>query len=135
MMSLRTHNVLDYVTGVVLLFIPAIFGFAEIDAARNSFLGAGIAIIAYSLLTRYEYALWRVIPLGTHMTLDVIDGVFVMLAPWIFGYRDLLTAGQEVLHYVAALAIFGLVAFTRTKAESDVLSGTTYTSERDRLAG
>ena len=82
------------------------------------------------------------IPLGTHMSLDVLNGVFVMLAPWIFGYRDLLTAGQEVLHYVVALAIFGLVAFTRTKAETDVISGTTYSSsvtygsdvDRDRRA-
>ena len=48
--------------------------------------------------TDNDYAIWRVIPVGTHMTLDVLNGVFIMLAPWIFGYRDLLTAGQEVLH-------------------------------------
>lgn len=138
MLSIRTHNVLDYVTGVVLLFLPAIFGFAEIDSARNSFLFSGFAFIVYSLLTKYDYALWRVIPVGTHMSLDVLNGVFIMLAPWMFGYRDLLSSGQEVLHYVAALAIFGLVAFTRTQAEAvptgrgDVEIPPSSTVDRDR---
>ena len=118
MIPLRIHNILDYAAGVVLLFVPAIFGFAEIDAARNSFLFSGLALIAYSLLTRYNYALWRAISVQTHMGLDILNGVFVMLAPWLFGYRDLLTSGQEVLHYVLALGLFGLVAFTRTQAET-----------------
>jgi hypothetical protein len=137
MVSLKTHNVLDYVVGVALLFIPAIFGFAEIDAARNSFLFSGFALIAYSLLTSYDYAIWRVIPVGTHMTLDVLNGVFVMLAPWVFGYRDLLTAGQEVLHYVLALAVFGLVAITRTESGSAIGEdvSTTYDRDRERKAG
>jgi hypothetical protein len=120
MISLKTHNILDYVAGVVLLFIPAIFGFAEIDAARNSFLFSGIALIVYSLLTKYEFAAWRVIPIGSHMALDVLNGVFIMLAPWIFSYRDILSSGQEVLHYIIALGLFGLVAFTRTQAEASV---------------
>jgi hypothetical protein len=141
MLSLKTHNVLDYAIGVVLLFIPVIFGFSAIDAARNSFLFAGFALIAYSLLTRYDYALWRVIPVGTHMGLDVLDGVFLMLAPWIFGYRDLLTPGQEVLHYVLALGVFGFVALTRTYRDtgtSDIGSSIDYprsTVDRDRRVG
>ena len=96
--------------------------------------GGGVfALIAYSLLTSYDYAIWRVIPVGTHMTLDVLNGVFVMLAPWVFGYRDLLTAGQEVLHYVLALAVFGLVAITRTESGSAIgedVSTTVYESIR-----
>lgn len=143
MVSLKTHNILDYVAGALLLFVPAIFGFSEIDAARNVFIFAGIALIAYSLLTRYHYALVRVIPLGVHMTLDVLNGVIVMLAPWVFGYRDLLTSGQEVVHYVLALGVFALVAFTRPKTESETIGTldtttfgeSTYTSGRDRKAG
>jgi hypothetical protein len=141
MVSLRTHNILDYVAGALLLFIPAIFGFSEIDAARNVFIFAGISLIAYSLLTKYHYALWRVIPLGVHMSLDVLVGVVVMLAPWVFGYRDLLTSGQEVVHYVLALGVYALVAFTQPKTEGEVIAsdsttfpGSSYTS-RDRKVG
>ncbi len=120
MISLKTHNILDYVGGALLLFTPAIFGFAEIDAARNTFIVAGLGLIAYSLLTQYDYAIWRVIPLGLHMSLDVLNGVVVMLAPWVFGYRDLLTTGQEVVHYALALGVYALVAFTQPKAEGQV---------------
>src|SRR3989338_2511280 len=75
MLSIKTHNILDYVTGAILLFVPAIFGFSEIDAARNIFIFAGISLIGYSLLTKYQYSLWKVIPLGVHMSLDVLLGV------------------------------------------------------------
>lgn len=135
MFSIKTHNILDYVAGVALLFVPAIFGFAGIDAARNAFLFSGFALIAYSLLTQYSYAVWRVIPVGTHMTLDVLNGVFLMLAPWVLGYRDIITAGQEIVHYVLALGVFGLVAFTRTASGTMVDVDTTDVSYRDRRAG
>ena len=35
------------------LFVPALFGFSEIDAARNSFF-SGVALTAYSLLTKHH---------------------------------------------------------------------------------
>ncbi len=143
MISLKVHNIADYIIGAILIFAPAIFGFSEIDAARNSFLFAGITLIGYSLFTKYRYALLRVIPLGVHMSLDVINGILVMLAPWIFGYREILTTGQEVVHYVLALGVFALVAFTQPKSESSGIStadtttlpGTSYPPSRDRRAG
>lgn len=142
-MSLKTHNILDYLGGILLLFVPAVFGFSGLDAARNVFIFSGAGLILYSLLTRYELALWRVIPLAVHMSLDVLIGVIVMLAPWIFGYRSLLTTGQEVLHYAIALGLYAMVAFTRPKSESEAtgVSGSTiftdtgYGSQRDRRAG
>lgn len=119
MVPLKIHNILDYVAGVLLLFVPALFGFSEIDAARNLFIFAGVFLIAYSLITKYYYSLLKIIPLGVHMALDVASGVVVMLAPWVLGYRDLLTGGQEIVHYVLGVGVIGLVAMTRSKTESD----------------
>lgn len=119
MVPLKVHNILDYVAGVLLLFVPALFGFSEIAAARNLFIFAGIFLIGYSLITKYYYSLLKIIPLGVHMALDVASGVVVMLAPWVLGYRDLLTGGQEVVHYVLGVGVIGLVAMTRSKTESD----------------
>ena len=119
MIPLKIHNILDYAAGVLLLFVPALFGFSEIDAARNLFIFAGVFLIAYSLITKYYYSLLKVIPLGVHMALDVASGVVVMLAPWVLGYRDLLTGGQEIVHYVLGVGVIGLVAMTRSKTESD----------------
>src|SRR5690348_8373974 len=106
MMSLKTHNVLDYVGGVLLFLCPFLFGFANVGVARNVFLFAGFFLILYSLFTSYPYSLLKVIPLGVHMTLDVLMGLVVMLAPWVFNYRGFLTPGQEYLHYILGLGIF-----------------------------
>jgi hypothetical protein len=119
MISLKTHNILDYLGGVLLILCPFFFGFVDIDAARTVFMAAGGFLILYSLMTRYYFAVVRVIPLGVHMTLDTAVGLFVILAPWIFGYRLLISAGQEYVHYVLGVLIFCMVGLTREKTEAD----------------
>jgi hypothetical protein len=145
MVSLRTHNILDYVGAAVLVLAPFLFGFSDVDAARNVFLFLGFGLALYSLITRYEFSIAKIIPLGVHMTLDVISGVVLMLAPSIFNYREFLTSGQYALHFVLGVGVIGLVAVTRRKTERGTISdmgtyrGTTATDmdadrRRDRVA-
>lgn len=122
MLSLKTHNILDYVGGALLILAPFIFGFADVTAARNVLMLGGLFLIAYSLITNYYYSLLKVIPLGVHMTLDVLMGALVVAAPWVFNYRTLLTPGQEYLHYILGVGVFALVGFTRERTESDKVS-------------
>jgi hypothetical protein len=117
MVSLKVHNVLDYVLGAVLIVCPFVFGFSGIDAGRDLFLVLGIGLIGYSLCTDYTYSLFKWIPVGWHMAFDAIAGVLLILGSYIFGYNDLLTAGQTVLHYVLGIGAIALVAATRTKPE------------------
>jgi hypothetical protein len=123
MIPLRVHNILDYVIGVALLAAPGIFGFSDIDAARNVFTFLGAALIGYSLFTRYRYSIAKVIPVGVHMTMDVISGLIVMIAPWLFGYSDLLTGGQTAVHFIFGLGAIALVTFTRTKTDTARIVG------------
>jgi hypothetical protein len=119
MLSLRFHNVADYALGFALLFFPVVLGFAEIEAARNLFLASGFTLIGYSLVTRYYYSALKLLPLGPHMALDCALGAVLLLGPWVLEYRNLLTGGQEVMHYAAGLAAIGLVSITRSKTEED----------------
>lgn len=118
MIPLKVHNVLDYIIGAFLVVVPWMFGLAEITAARNLFMFAGLALIVYSLFTNYYYAVARVIPLGVHMTMDALLGIIVILAPAFFGYRDQLTDGQYATHIVLGIAAVGLVALTRPRTEA-----------------
>jgi hypothetical protein len=116
MVSLRVHNVLDYVIGAILIACPFLFGFSDIDAARRLFLTLGFGLIGYSLLTNYTYSLLKLIPVAVHMVFDVLAGMTLILGSYLFGYRDLLTGGQTALHYLLGLGAILLVSVTRTGA-------------------
>jgi hypothetical protein len=119
MMSLRTHAFLDYIGGAILILSPFVSGFADLDIARNVTVLSGFILILYSLFTNYEGGMLKILPLGVHMTFDVILGAFIFMAPWILNYRDFLTLGQEYLHYALGIGAFLLVAFSHEKTEAD----------------
>lgn len=144
MVSVRTHNIVDYIAAAVLVLAPFLFGFGDVIEARNVFILSGVLLAGYSLITRYPISVAKIVPLGVHMTLDVLIGLFVMIAPSIFGYRMFLTDGQYALHFVLGIGVIGLVAVTRRRSESGTISsiGPTYrtgtdldsTDRRDRVA-
>ena len=117
-MSLRTHNVLDYVLGVALILSPPVFGFSDVPAARSTCLNLGFSIIAYSLFTRYRWSIFKLIPIGVHMALDIILGASLILAPWVLGYRPLITGGQLLVHFVLGLGAILMVGVTRSRTEA-----------------
>jgi hypothetical protein len=112
MINIDTHNILDYVIGAILALAPFIFGFADVPEARNVYLTLGIGLIAYSLLTNYRYSILKIIPLGFHMILDVLCGIILMIAPWMFAYRMELTSFQFALHFILGIGAVAFVAIT-----------------------
>lgn len=118
MISLKAHNILDYVIGALLIVSPWIFGFNEIGTARNVYLLLGVGLIVYSSITNYYYSLAKVLPLGVHMTFDALAGIVLILSPALFGYRELLTDGQYAAHIVFGIGAVGLVALTRPRTEA-----------------
>lgn len=113
---LDTHNILDYVAGAALIFSPYVFGFSAVNMARNIFLLLGFGLIAYSLCTDYRYSVFKLIPVKTHMILDVIAGAILILSPMVMGYSSLLTGFQNALHYIFGIGVIVLVALTKPKA-------------------
>lgn len=122
MISLKVHNILDYIIGAVLIVCPFIFGFSTVNAARDTFLVLGFGLIGYSLLTNYRYSIAKLIPLGVHMFMDVCSGAVLMAAPWVFGYRPYITSSQTVLHFVLGLGAWGLVALTNRRTGQRIVS-------------
>src|SRR3954470_12689855 len=83
----RVHGFLDYIVGLLLIVAPWLFGFSHHGAASSVPIFLGAAAILYSLLTRYELGLIKVIPMPAHLALDVLSGIFLALSPWIFGFN------------------------------------------------
>ena len=84
----KTHGVLDYIVGAALIAAPWIFGFADDTAATYVPVAVGGGALLYSLLTRYELGMIKMIPFETHLILDVMSGILLAASPWLFGFSD-----------------------------------------------
>jgi hypothetical protein len=84
----RVHGILDYLVGVLLIFAPRIFGFQNGGPEDRIPVILGVITLIYSLLTRYELGLFKVIPFKGHLTLDFLSGVFLAISPWAFGFSE-----------------------------------------------
>ena len=86
--STRTHGAIDYLTGAGLLAAPPLLGISDEPAASRALRAAGLAAVAYSLLTDYEFGVVRVIPMSAHLAMDATSGVLLAASPWLFGFAD-----------------------------------------------
>lgn len=84
----RTHGVVDYIAGIILIASPWLFGFSDVGTAAAIPIIIGVAAITYSLCTHYEYGLFGLIPMPVHLWLDGISGAFLAISPWLFGFAE-----------------------------------------------
>jgi hypothetical protein len=56
----------------------------------------GLAVIVYSMLTRYEWGLLPIIRMPVHIGLDVGGGLLLAVSPWLFGFADVVWVRQLV---------------------------------------
>ena len=85
----KIHGILDYVVGIALILAPWIFGFSMVGGAAvyiPQILGVGL--ILYSVFTKYELGIFKLIPMPVHLTFDFIASAFLALSPWLFGFSD-----------------------------------------------
>lgn len=85
------HGVLDYLVGIALIAAPWIFGFAYVGGAAVYVpIILGIALIVYSLVTKYELGIpgIKFLPMPYHLVIDFIAAAFLAASPWIFGFAS-----------------------------------------------
>jgi hypothetical protein len=115
MIPSKTHAVLDYIVGILLIAAPWLLGFAEDTAATAVPVILGTSTLVYSLFTDYEYGLARMIPYKVHLTIDFIAGTVLLISPWLFGFSD-----RVYLPHVI-LGAFELVAVLMSRKSTPVI--------------
>jgi uncharacterized membrane protein HdeD (DUF308 family) len=122
------HGMLDYPAGILLIAAPWIFGFSDIDAARNVAIIIGALVIVQSLITDYEFSIADILPLSAHLMMDVLAGIVLAASPWIFGFADEGTAAW-LPHLVFGLGLLAAGLMTQRERETARTSqGTTSAS-------
>ncbi len=86
--STKTHGVLDYLVGLLLIAAPWLLGFAEGGAETWVPVILGAGALVYSLMTNYEMGAMKVFSMPMHLMFDLLSGIFLAASPWIFGFAD-----------------------------------------------
>lgn len=106
----RIHGVIDYLVGILYIVLPKVLHWNQ---PANYFISIlGVSIIVYSLLTHYELGAVKWIPMPVHLGLDVLGGLLLIAAPFIFP-----VAGNGVTTWMVILGLFDLIVplFTQTE--------------------
>lgn len=90
MISTKTHGIIDYFTGILLIAAPYLFGFATGGIEHWLPMVLGATTIVMSLMTNYELALFRKIPLRAHLGVDMASGALLAVSPWLFGFANII---------------------------------------------
>ncbi len=124
----KVHGIFDYIGGIALIACPFIFGFYSMGGIAVILpIVLGVGLILYSLLTDYERGIpgIKFIPMQVHLILDFVAAVFLIAAPFVFGF-----AGQGLNVWlpfvVAGVGVVLLVLVSQThaymKAKAEVVA-------------
>jgi hypothetical protein len=111
--STQVHGVLDYVAAATLILLPRLLGWS--GAATTLLTIMGIATIIYSLVTRYELSVAKLLPMAGHLALDGLSGLALIVSAFL-----LPAAGTGQFIGLIALGVFELGASLLTQTHSSV---------------
>jgi hypothetical protein len=108
------HGILDYIVGIALIAAPYLFGFAEFGGPAVAVPTVlGIGLIVYSLITKYELGLVKILPMKLHLTIDMIAAIVLAISPWLFGFADL-PANAWVPHVLVGITVIIVVLLSQS---------------------
>lgn len=107
--STKTHGILDYFWGILLILSPWLFNFANGGAAQIVPMVVGFMVLLMALVTNYELGAIKKVPMSTHLTMDIFAGVFLVISPWLFGFADVV----YLPHLIFGIFAIGAGMFTK----------------------
>src|SRR5215217_5777186 len=106
--STTTHGVLDYLTVATFFTLPRALGCSERFTRAVDMLALGK--LCYSLMTRHELGVVKVIPMKAHLAMDCVSGAAMAALPFLMDEdNDAATAA------FVAMGIFDIAAAPLTQ--------------------
>ena len=111
-LSPTNHGIVDYVAAIALIVAPFVLKLGSSNSlALLISVASGIAVIVVSAATKYRYGIFKLIPFGGHLALDLLVATAFMLIPSIFKFSGL----DEAYYYVNAAVVYLVVALTASE--------------------
>jgi hypothetical protein len=116
----KIHGILDYLVGIALILAPNIFMFSDVGGPAVIIPRIlGIVLIIYSLLTNYEWGVFKVLGMPYHLIIDFLASLFLALSPFIFGFSDE-KWNAWVPHVVVGIVVILVVLVSKTEPSSTI---------------
>ena len=85
--SLSLHVVIEYCVGVLTIVAPFLFSFDSTAAKLLSVL-VGLGILVLAVMTDAPTGVARSLPVASHVVLDYVLALFLIVSPFVFGFAD-----------------------------------------------
>lgn len=117
----KVHGALDYIVAIALILAPMIFGFASVGGAAVFIpVILGIGLFLYSLFTKYEWGVVKVIGMPYHLIVDVAASLLLLASPFIFGFANQ-PLNVWLPHVVVGITVILVVIFSETQPRAKEL--------------
>ncbi len=107
LLSPKIHGYLDYAAVAVLFLAPTLFGFSGVAATLCYVIGA--TQLAMSLVTAYPLGAVKLMPFTVHAGIELATAIFLVAAPFLFGFADQTAARNFFLVSGIGLGLVWLV--------------------------
>jgi hypothetical protein len=108
--STKTHAFLDYLTIAKFLLLPRVMNFST--TVTNGMTAVALVKLGYTLLTRHEGGVAKVLPMKAHLAMDVAGGAMLCALPFASDDTD-----ETEIGVCCALGAFDINAAPLTETE------------------
>jgi hypothetical protein len=109
----QAHGAIDYAYGAVVAVLPELVKFKQEQKAVTLCRALAGGALLYSLLTKAEWGVARVLPFKKHLIIDFTTSLFALGAPWLLGFAGNAKARNTLL----AVGLAGLSASALTQPD------------------
>lgn len=120
--STKVHGALDYIVALALIAAPMLFGFMDVGGPAVVIpMVLGVGLIIYSLFTKYEWGLIKVLGMPYHLVIDTVAAVVLAASPFIFGFYNPDMLNVWLPHVAVGIAVILVVIFSKPQPETPAL--------------
>lgn len=85
--TLSMHVLIEYGVGVLTIVAPFLFSF-DATAAKLVSVLVGVGILVLAVMTDAPTGVARSLPVASHVVLDYVLALFLIVTPFVFGFSD-----------------------------------------------
>lgn len=112
------HQAFVYVAGVFLVVAPFVLGMGD-GGPLAVFVGVGVVLLGLGVLGKPPAGVAHLLPLPVHAGMVYLTGFFLLMAPFLFAFRDRPTALATSIFAGLAIIVVSLLTAFPVAADAD----------------